>query len=428
MSAAGCVVLLLAAQYARAGLVVEKAGQPAGIVKAIEEPQVITVGGAEADIAGFTSGAIQIAVDAMKARGGGTVMLSAGTFEIKGPVRLADGVSLKGAGEGTVLHKVKGCKSAFAVSADYGMLQVTVEDANGFEAGMGVSIFDPQEPGGWDVTTAKITHIEGNTLYIDNYLVNDYSPEHKGYVSNSCSLVEAVEADGVRISDLVIDGDRNTNTRVGGCRSGGIYLHKARNCTVENVEVRNFNGDGISWQITEDISVRKCHVHHCANFGLHPGTGSVGTVVEGCTVNDNGSDGLYLCWRVQNGAFGDNKIYNNGRYGISIGHKDIDNVFTSNHIYENGAHGVYWREENEENAGHRNTFTNNIVENNGRKGASVGFCIDGPVRDIVIRNNIIRDTAKGTQKAPFRISPAAKNTCTEDNQILAVTESAEIDY
>ena len=418
LSFAICLALLAAAGGRPVFSAEEQFGpKGAAIVNPQVLEQVITVGGPNADIAPFTSAAIQIAVDALKARGGGMVKLLSGTFDIKSPVRLANGISLTGSGETTILHKVNGYKSPFAVSADYGMLNVTVQDAKGFEPGMGVSIYDPQGPGNWFVTTAVITRIEANTLYIDNYLVTDYSPEHKGYVSNSCSIIEAVEAENVKIADLTIDGNRNTNDRVGGCRSGGIYLHKARNCAVENVEVKNFNGDGISWQITEQITVRNCRVHHCANFGLHPGTGSVQTTIEGCTVNNNGSDGLFLCWRVQHGAFRDNKIYSNGQYGISIGHKDTDNVFTGNHIYENAAHGVYFREENEENAGHRNTFTNNIVENNGQKAPSFGFCIDGPVRDIIIRDNIIRDTGEGRQKGPFQISKSASNIKTTDNDI-----------
>lgn len=59
------------------------------------------------------------------------------------------------------------------------------------------------------------------------------------------------------------------------------------------------------------------------------------TVVEGCNVHNNGIDGVYLCWRVQKVIFRNNRIYNYGESGISIGHKDTDNYFESNIIHDN---------------------------------------------------------------------------------------------
>jgi len=79
--------------------------QNIGLVDVRQAVQIITVGGPGADIPGYTSGAIQIALDALKLRGGGTVKLNPGTFDITGPVRLSDNVSLVGSGQGTILRK-----------------------------------------------------------------------------------------------------------------------------------------------------------------------------------------------------------------------------------------------------------------------------------------------------------------------------------
>ena len=65
--------------------------QNIGLVDVRRSESVITVGGPGADIPGFTSGAIQLALDALKARGGGTVKLNAGIYDIIGPVRLLAG-------------------------------------------------------------------------------------------------------------------------------------------------------------------------------------------------------------------------------------------------------------------------------------------------------------------------------------------------
>src|SRR5512140_2687356 len=70
--------------------------QSIGLVKQRQAEQVIAVGGPEADLQGFTSQAIQIALDAVKSRGGGTVKLNPGVYNVIGPLRLSDNTSLIG--------------------------------------------------------------------------------------------------------------------------------------------------------------------------------------------------------------------------------------------------------------------------------------------------------------------------------------------
>ncbi len=132
--------------------------------------------GRDADIAGFSSEAIQMAADALKETGG-TIVLSPGTYDIQAPVKLYSNTTLIGSGTKTVLKKCKGFRSKFILDADYGELQLTVSDVSGFRPGMGIAVFDDDRRHNWDVTTARITAIEGNKLYIDTYLVRDYLAE-----------------------------------------------------------------------------------------------------------------------------------------------------------------------------------------------------------------------------------------------------------
>ena len=251
------------------------------VVKVKKEEKTITVGGEKADITGFTSQAIQTAVEAVHNLGGGTVKLMPGNYAISGPVRLYSNISLVGSGPSTLLKKIKGIKSKMAVDVGYGELQATLEDASGFAPGMGIQIHDARQKGGWDATTAVITAIEGNTIYFDNYTVRDYATANGGLVSNACPLIQAIEAENVTISDLSVDGNMAENEAMDGCRGGAIYLHKVKKALVERVNVKNFASDGISWQITEDVTVRNCEISGCANAGLHPGTGSPRTTIEG---------------------------------------------------------------------------------------------------------------------------------------------------
>lgn len=396
--------------------------QSIGLVDIRSAEQVITVGGPGADIQGFTSAAIQIALDALKTRGGGTVKLNPGVFEISGPVRLSDNTNLIGSGKETILHKVKGFRTSFIIDADWGMLKAVVKDASGFRKGMGIQLYDDKHNSGWDVTTAIITDIKDNVIYFDNQTNNDYISSLNGTVSNGCSIVEAVGVSNIKIADLVIEGNKGTNDYINGCRGGGIYIHRSKNCVVENVKINEFNGDTFSWQTTENITVRGCEAQNGDGLGFHPGTGSDHSIVENCISHGNKGDGIYLCWRVQNGIFRNNTIYSNGDNGISIGHKDTDNIFENNHVYENANHGVLFRNEDEQNSGHRNSFTKNVIENNGIKGEACGFNILGQTHDINITNNTIRSTGKGNQATAILIGKNSSKITASNNIITGSKE------
>jgi hypothetical protein len=297
-----------------------------------------------------------------------------------------------------------------------------VKDAAGFKKGMGIQLYDDNRNQGWDVTTAIITDIIGNVIYFDNNTNYDYLASLNGTINNGCSLVEAVGVENVRIADLVVEGNKGTNNYINGCRGGGIYIHKSKNCVVENVKVNEFNGDSFSWQITQNITVKGCEASNGGGLGFHPGTGSDHTTIEKCISHNNKGDGIFLCWRVQNSVFRDNISYANGDNGISIGHKDTDNIFENNHVYENGNHGVLFRNENEQNSGHRNTFTNNTIENNGVTNESSGFYIGGETHDITIINNIIRSTGKGNQKTAIFVGKKSSKISASDNKISGSKE------
>jgi len=398
--------------------------QVIGLVDVRHAEQVITVGGPDADVSGFTSEAVQIALDAIKTRGGGIVKLNPGVYKIIGPVRLSDNTSLIGSGNATILQKCDAFKTSFIVDADWGMLKAVVKDVSGFKKGMGIQLYDDPNNEGWDVTTAVITDIKDNVIYFDNNTVNDYLASLNGTISNGCSIIEAVGVENVKIADLVVEGNKDTNDYyINRLRRGaGIYIHKSKNCLVENVKVNEFDGDSFSWAITEKITVKGCEASNGNGLGFHPGAGSDHSIVENCISHNNKRNGIYLCWRVQNGIFRNNTVYANGDNGISIGHQDTDNVFENNHVYENGYHGVHFRDEAEQNSGHRNTFINNIIENNGVKQASSGFYIGGETHDINITNNIIRSAGKGHQSTAIFVGKKSSKITAADNEISGSKE------
>ncbi|RED52613.1 right-handed parallel beta-helix repeat-containing protein [Cohnella lupini] len=357
-----------------------------------------TAGSPDSDYPGYTSMSVQLAVDETARRGGGVVQLDEGVYEIFGPIRLSSRVELIGAGPKTVLRKTDGFKSPFVIDADFGELRVEVADASGFRAGMGLQIFDESHKWGWDESTAIISSVEGNVLRIDRHLDRDYRADDGGMATNACSIIEAIGAEQVRVSDLTIDGNKAANESIGGCRAGGIYLHKASDCVVERVTVRDFHGDGISWQVTERISVLNCEILGSAGSGLHPGAGSLFSQVKDNVSSDNGTAGLYVCWRVQRGEFERNVLAGNAVSGISLGHKDSDNRFADNVIRGNGNCGVFFRAENEANGANRNKWHRNIIEDN----EGCGIYVSGSSVDNVFEDNAIGDTGAGRQHTAIR--------------------------
>jgi hypothetical protein len=202
----------------------------------------------------------------------------------------------------------------------------------------------------------------------------------------------------VRIEHLIIEGNREHNPALDGCRGGGIFLYRGFGTVLEHCTVRGFSGDGISFQQSNDVVVNQCVTEGNAGLGLHPGSGSQRATIRKSVARNNGSDGLFLCWRVRHGLFEDNVLEGNGRNGISIGHKDTDNLLRNNHVWGNAEDGILFRNETLGMAGHRNLLENNLIENNGLRQEAAGIRISGETRDVILKNNRIRDTRPASSR------------------------------
>src|SRR5260370_5273607 len=211
---------------------------------------------------------------------------------------------------------------------------------------MGVELLDDTLNSGWDVSISSVVGVHGKILQINPMTVRDYDFEKKhARIRNTFPILCAMNAANVTFQDLIVDGNKSQNTYLDGCRGGAIYLYDVRNVTVRNCVARNYNGDGISFQISDGVHVLNSESYGHAGYGVHPGTGSANAVVEHCHMHNNGDIGLFLCWRVRHGRFSDNIIEDNGHYGISIGPKATDYEMTDNTIARNGVNGGYFREE-----------------------------------------------------------------------------------
>lgn len=363
----------------------------------------VSVGPAGADVVGTDNVAIQKAIDRVAAAGGGTVLVKGGTYDLHDSVRLASHIRLRGEGaEKTILKKDAGVRSKLKLDADYGELQVTVEDAGGFRPGMGVAVSDREQRSCWTPSVRTIQRIDGQVLYLDHFLQMDYSVVSQGEVFNTFPLISGHEVEDVQVEDLTADGNRSSSERLNGCQGGAIYFFHSRKMTIRNCVARNYPGDGISTQFVEDPVIENSESFGNAEQGIHLGTGALRGIVAHNRVHDNGQDGLYLCWRVQRARYEENQSWNNGRDGISLGHKDTDNLFEKNNVSGNNRAGVFFRDETEINAAHRNTFRENTIEDNGRPGEpGYGVRIEGATKHLTFSENLIGNTRRGANATQF---------------------------
>lgn len=387
------------------------------------ERPTITVGLRGADIVGTDNRALQAAVDYIAGLGGGTVEIGAGEFTMHDSLHLRSQVTVRGTAGKTVLRKAMGASSPLAVDGDFGEEQITVVNPEGFAVGYGVAIWD-KNSGGFHTTVARITGRRGNTFSINTPLNADCMIADNAQAAIVFPIVSGYNIDGARVENLIVEGDKPENVSLNGCRGAGIFLYRGFGTVIENCVVRAYHGDGISFQQSNDVLVRGCISEDNAGLGIHPGSGSQRPVVRDCIARRNGEDGLFLCWRVKNGLFEKNVFENNGRFGISIGHKDTDNLLQDNEVRDNRQDGVFFRNETAGMAGHRNRLENNVIENNGSKDGASGIRVRGETKDLVFRNNVIRDTRPADarkQIVGIRIEEQAGTVTLEGNQIDATT-------
>ena len=395
---------------------------------AMEERPRIRVGLREGDIVGGDNRALQAAVDYIAGLGGGTVEIGPGEYILRDSLHLRSSVTVRGARGETVLRKARAVRSPLALDGDYGEEQVTIASPEGFEVGCGITIRDG-ESGGFHTTVARITGRSGNTFSIDRPLGADYMVDRGAEAATVFPVMSGQDITGARVEGIVIDGNRDENTALNGCRGAGIFLYRGFGTVIEGCTVRRYHGDGISFQQSNDVQVLGCISEDNAGLGIHPGSGSQRPIVRDCIARRNAEDGLFLCWRVRHGLFEKNVLEDNGRFGISIGHKDTDNLLAENVVRSNRQDGVFFRNESAGMAGHRNRIERNVIENNGSKDEAAGIRVRGATRDLLFRNNLIRDTrAEGERKQTvgIRIEEHAGAVTLEGNEIDARTKVEDL--
>lgn len=380
---------------------------------------VLTVGQTEGDLQGKDDKVIQAGIEYLNRLGGGTLRILPGTYILQNAIYLRPNITLQGAGETTILRKADGVVTSLARDSDWFEYGVQVKDAKGFTPGGGIMLRSKTGPGDWqyEVVRATVTALEGNVLFIDRITQKDFWTDKSATAATAFPLLTAENVDGVTVKDLVLDGNRDKNEHINGNFAGAVFIQQCNRWRFENVTARNYNGDGYSFQVCDDIQFHHCQAMNNADLGFHPGSGSQRPLFRDCTAQGN-SLGLYFCWAVSDGSAENCTFSENKRFGVSIGHRDTDNLIKNCTMERNGEVGILFRNEGAEfRAGHRNRIENCTIRDTGKDKPGIGIDIQGKTQDITISNTKVVNTVGGNQKTGIRIGKEAQRIVLQDNTV-----------
>ncbi len=375
------------------------------------------MGPEKADIVGSDHRLIQAAVDYVAGLGGGTVQILPGTYRFRNAVQLRSGIRIVGSGVDSVCIKEPSVNALLLENSDWYDQEVTLANAAGFEVGDGI-VLRTKNPNNGSVDTYKRTLVarSGKRFKLNQMLVENFWTKEGASASTLFALFDGFRVSDVAIENICLDGNRTKNEFLNGNYVGCIFLRESNRINLRKVTTRNFNGDGISWQVCHDVRAEDCHSHGHAGYGLHPGSGSQRTVVTGSRLEQN-DIGFFFCWGVKWALVENNKMIDNRRFGVSIGHNDTDNVVRNNEVLRSGKTGIYLRQEHGPTfAPSRNHIEANRVVDSGNE-SGIAVDIEGVTESVLLKSNVLLETRQSASRVGVRISKDAKQIALAENSI-----------
>ena len=334
------------------------------------------------------------------------------------PVFLASNVRLLGSGADSIITKIPSQSTALADDSDWYDQEITLADASGFRVGDGV-VLRAKNPhhGGPTVIKRTLVAQSGNRFKLDDGLRENLWLAGKPTCASLFPLLASQDTSDVVIENITLDGNRSNNDHFDGNYGGCVFLQDCCRYTLRQVETRQYNGDGISFQICHDVTVEDCHSHDNADLGIHPGSGSQRPLIRNNRLERNGI-GLFWCWGVKYGLAEGNRIDQSRDYGVSIGHCDTDNIMRHNQIANSGKVGILFRDaaRGRDFWPHRNLVEQNHIHNSGDDDG-IAIDIQGKTKDVRIVGNLIRETRMPAQRIGIRIGRQASQIELRDNTI-----------
>ena len=201
-----------------------------------------------------------------------------------------------------------------------------------------------------------------------------------------------------------------------GTTQGGVFIQRCDRWRFNRVTSRNYNGDGFSFQVCDDVVFEECRALGNANLGFHPGSGSQRPRFIRCESRENGQ-GIFFCWGVSDGLAQDCVLSENRDYGVSIGHRGTDNELRGCAIEDNHKVGILFLEQSDFRSGHRTTVRGCVIKGNGFTLDGAG--VRGPVGELLFEGNTF-DTGNGWQKVGIQVSAEADPVTSTENVFVGL--------
>jgi parallel beta-helix repeat protein len=383
-----------------------------------EERFILTVGNKAGDLIGKDDRVLQAAVDYVARMGGGTVRLLPGTYTLRNAVFLPSKLRLLGSGTDTIITRGPSERVRIADDSNWFDQEITLEKVGDFRVGDGV-VIQAKNPHNSGSTVIKRTLVarSGNRFKLDRGLRENVWISGEPTCASLFPLLTSEHTHDVWIENLTLDGNRRNCENFNGNYGGCIFLQDCNRYTFRNVIAREYNGDGISFQICHDVVVEGCRCENNTDLGIHAGSGSQRPVIRENRLEGNGI-GLFWCWGVKFGLAENNRIDRSPNYGISIGHCDTDNIMRGNEVRNSGKVGLLFRDENRG----RDFWANrNLVERNRivNSGDANGIAIDiqGNTKDVRLSQNTLQETRAPMSRIGVRVAAKVERLNLEGNRI-----------
>jgi len=369
----------------------------------------------------------QAAIDALPEEGG-VVVLPEGTFTLRQGLVLRDGVTLRGAGEKTILERPDHVETRLTVTAATGATFVQVESTKGFTVGDDIAILAYGQSA---VACHTIVKIESGKLYLDSPIavVGTYAPVATASVVNYFPLVrtawyyEAGSTADVVVEDLTLDGNLDElseawrlaspalihlekavdgavrNVTVRESNGGGIYLTGGHDNRIENVTIEKVRGHGILVNVEADAVISGATIRQ-AGYATRGDSGdgilvagSSDVIVENSLVVGSRRHGLHPGGDLNRGGLWINNVSrNNGDNGFHFCFDNFDILVTGNVLEDNGRYGVGGLGLGGSFADMFNTVADNLIRGNARE----GILVNGGSDNAIYRNTVVDNSLRRT--------------------------------
>ncbi|MDD4802306.1 MAG: right-handed parallel beta-helix repeat-containing protein [Syntrophomonas sp.] len=334
---------------------------------------------------------IQAAIDAANAMGGGTVKILGGTYNISQTIYPKSNVTILMEST-TILRMTDQFVTALAADYTADSLTLVVDDASGFDPGMGFGIIrgssETIPPAGYrlgkcGVIVSKIY----NTLTLSSPLEESFSASDHCVVFTHVSTLGCFNVNDVTIKGGELDGNKAGLTYMVSNADNnwnGIPSAVCDNLLIDGVTVHDYWFQGIHpWGGHNNYKCINCVCYDNTFAGICLDTVNEGLVVENCETYRNGSgvqtvdcDNILI-----KGGYHHHNINHGIQVSHTYGNKDIQ--INGVNCYENSKAGIYF--------GHvsAGVIVGGLLRGNGESGIEMSGTIYTTINDTVISDSPI---------------------------------------